>query len=139
MARSHLALALLLGLSGVACGGGPAEPETAASPLTGKKPGEAYTAYVSAIGNATEVHEIYPFLAAAARRAVTSDIEVLKAKVPAGVLKIQEEKIEGDKATLRVEASIRDTTGKEQPSSGAIRLLREGGLWKVESETWAPK
>ncbi len=138
MNRSAAFLSVALGLSLAACGGEPAHPETAVSPLAGKRPSAVYTSYVAAIGNATAIHEVYPFLSAAARRTVTSDLETLKLKVPSGVLKVTEEKIEGERATVRIDASIANA-GNEEPSTGTILFAREGGLWKIAKETWAPR
>jgi hypothetical protein len=139
MKRMLARVVLSLGLLGAAaCGASGAPADGEASALAGKKPGDAYTAYVSAIGNAVAINELHPYLSQGARKAMTSDLESVKARVPAGVLKFKDAKIEGDHATLHVEASI-NKGGKEVPAEGTVEMVREGGVWKVDKETWTPK
>jgi hypothetical protein len=134
LARVAVTLSLL---GAAACGASQAQPEGGAS-LAGKKPGEVYTAYVSAIGNAVSLQELHPYLSRAALDALPKDLEAVKARVPAGVLKIPETKVEGDRATILVHASMAGPGG-EVPSTGTITLVREGGVWKVDKETWKAK
>ena len=127
-----------LALGAAACGGASATPANESSFLVGKKPGDVYTAYTAAIGNATTIQELSPYLSRE-RKSNERDLEALKAKVPAGVLKLTAENIQGDKATLTVEATMTGAGGKEEPSVGTVVLVREDGAWKVDQETWKAK
>jgi hypothetical protein len=129
-----IALSLTL-LGAVACG---ASTPPAAEASTARRPGDAYVEYVAEIGNAGVLKELYPYLSTAARKR-TGDLETLKAKVPGGVLKILDEQIAGDKATVTLSATIQDKGGKEHPAAGTVVMVREDGGWKVDQESWAAK
>ncbi len=113
-------------------------------PLPGKprrplRPSDAYVDYVAAIGNAGTLgrgaalpHRRRP------QAARDRPPETLKAKVPGGVLKIVDEQVAGDKATVVVSGTIQEK-GKERPSQGTVVMLRQGGAWKVDQETWVPQ
>jgi hypothetical protein len=134
--RFSALLALSLGILAPGCGGStPSATQAVAAP----PPSEVYTAYVSAIGNASAAREVYPFLSAAGQRRVGADLETLKARVPGGTLKIIDERIQGGRATVIVSATIQDKAGREQLSTGTVVLVREGGGWKVDQESWAAK
>jgi hypothetical protein len=127
-----LALSISI-LAAPACGGSSPPPTEAAAP---RAPGDVYTDYVSAVGNAGSAREVYPFLSSAAQKRVGGDVEALKARSPGGRLKIMDEQIKGERATVIVSATIQDKKGKEQPSTGTVLLVREGGGWKVDQESW---
>jgi len=55
-----------------------------------------------------------------------------------GVLKIVDEQVAGDKATVTLTATLQQG-GKEVPANGTVVMVREGGAWKVDQETWARK
>jgi len=128
-----LALSLAL-LAAPGCGGSQPSAAEAASP---RAPGDLYTDYLTAAGNAGAAQEVYPFLSAAARKRVGGDLETLKGKLPGGRLKIVDEQIKGERATVIITGTIQDKKGKEQPSTGTVLLVREGGGWKVDQESWA--
>ncbi len=121
-------------LGAPACGGSTPAPTEAAAP---RAPGDVYTDYVSAVGNAGAAREVYPFLSGAAQKRVGGDVEGLKARLPGGRLKIMDEQIKGERATVIVTGTLQDKKGKEQPSTGTVLLVREGGAWKVDQESWA--
>ena len=133
---------ILVGVSALALGapacGGAGGSANDASALAGKKPGDVYTAYTAAIGNAVNIDELAPYLSRARRTSGPQDLEAVKAKVPGGVLKITAQEIQGDKATLTIEATIA-AGGHEVPSVGTIVMVREDGAWKVDQETWKAK
>ena len=95
-------------------------------------------AYVAAIGNAGAIGEVTPYLTAAGRKRLATDLEAMKAKVPGGVLKIVDEQVAGDKATVTLTATLQQG-GKEVPASGTVGMVREGGAWKVDQESWVRK
>ena len=127
------ALSLAL-LAAPACGGStPAANEAAAS-----RPSDVYTAYLSAVGNAGSIKEVHPFLSALAQKRAAGDLEALKARVPGGRLKILDEQIQGERATVMVSGTLQKQ-GKELPATGTVQLIREGGGWKVDQESWEAK
>jgi hypothetical protein len=128
--------ALSLAIGAPACGG--ATP-AANSAQAARRPSDVYVDYVTAIGNVTTIKELYPYLSVSAKKRLATDLETLKSKVPGGRLKFDDERIEGNKATLFVTATIQDTSGKEKPAEGTITMLREDDGWKVDQETWKPK
>jgi hypothetical protein len=95
-------------------------------------------AYVAAIGNAGALSEVKPYLTAAGQAQLATDLEAMKAKVPGGTLRIVAEKVAGDKATVTLTGTLQQE-GKEVPASGTVVMVREGGAWKVDQETWARK
>ncbi|APR76219.1 Hypothetical protein A7982_01566 [Minicystis rosea] len=121
-------------LGAPACGGS-TPPATEAAPARG--PGDAYVAYVTAIGNADRLQEVLPFVSSTGGKRLATDLNTLKANVPGGMLKIGSERVEGDKATVTISGTQRDKDGKEQPATGTVQLVREGGRWKVDQESWS--
>ncbi len=137
MTRRFLApIAVTLALFGAPACGGSAPPASEAASARG--PGDAYVAYVSAIGNAGNIGEVTPYLTSAGRKQLATDLEAMKARVPGGVLKIVDEQVAGDKATVTLTATLAQG-GKEVPASGTVVMLREGGAWKVDQESWVKK
>jgi hypothetical protein len=137
MKRRFLVLpALSLALLGApACGGStPPATETSAA----RRPSDAYADYIAAISNASTLREVLPLVSAAARKRLATDLETLKAKAPAGRLKIIDEQLQGERATVTVSATLQDQTGKERPATGTVVLVREDGGWKVDQESWKP-
>ncbi len=129
------ALSLALGAA-PACGDATPPPKTAQA---ARRPSDVYVDYVTAIGNASQIKEVYVYLSVSARKRLTTDLETLKTKVPGGRIKFEDERVEGDKATLIATATIQDTSGKERPAEGTIVMLREDDGWKVDQEAWKPK
>jgi hypothetical protein len=135
--RSFMPVALWLAILGTAivgaCGGS-TPPATDAASARG--PGDAYVDYVAAIGNAGTLREVLPHLSAGGRQRLASDLETLKTKVPAGRLKIVDERRDGERATVTVAGTLQDRTGKERPATGTVVMVREDGAWKVDQESW---
>lgn len=120
----------LLGTA-AACGG-TTQPATTATAST---PSDAYLAYVSAIGNAGSMSEILPFLSPAAKGRA-GNLETVKAKMPGGRLLFLGDRIEGNKATVTVKATIQDASKREVKAIGTVVMVRDDGAWKVDQETW---
>ena len=137
--RSPALLALSIAILAAPACGGSTPPADAATEGTARAPGDVYTAYLSAVGNAGSAQEVYPFLSGAAQKRVGADLETLKARVPGGTLQIIDERIHGDRATVIVSGTIQDKKGKEQQATGTVLLVHEGRGWKVDQETWTPK
>jgi hypothetical protein len=124
----------ILGATTVGACGGSTPPASEAAQARG--PGDAYVEYVAAIGNAGTLREVLPYLSAAGRQHVATDLETLKTKVPAGRLKIVDERRDGERATVTVSGTLQDRTGKERPATGTVVMVREEGAWKVDQESW---
>ena len=117
--------------------GPPPPPVLKGTPLPagGGEPGKAYTAYLKIIA-AGDMKGFLGACSAARSKEASSDPDfkkifpMLKAMQPTGV-KITGGAIDGTNATLLA-------TGKDdnQVSNGTITMVKEGGAWKVEKESW---
>lgn len=108
-------------------------------PADGGEPGKAYRAYIVILkaGNPAKIKA-----AISAERAKQMSDDDLKKMLPMiqammpNDIKIGSGAVDGDHATLNV-------TGKEKEggakSTGTVDLVREGGVWKVEKESWSTK
>src|SRR6185437_11108210 len=125
--RSLAPIVVTLAFAGVPACGGSTPPASEAASARG--PGDAYVAYVSAIGNAGNLAEVKPYLTSAGQTRLATDLEAMKSKVPGGVLKIVDEQVAGDKATVTLTATLQQA-GKEVPANGTVVMVREGGVWR---------
>ena len=109
----------------------------AALPAGGGDPGKAYAAYLKTVSSGNM---------AALKKAVTSDrakqmddpdfkkmFPLIQAMQPKKIV-ITGGAIDGDSATL---TATGDQDGT--PATGSIDMKREGGVWKVEHESWKSK
>ena len=114
----------------------PAEAKLEGTPLAagGGEPGKAYLAYtkILASGNIAAVKK-----AVSAARAKQMDDPEFKQMFPLvqamepKKIKITGGAMNGDKATL---TATGDSEGS--PAKGTIEMVREGGSWKVDKESW---
>ena len=135
LSRVLASISIAIVLAGAPACGGSTPPATEAAPARG--PGDAYVAYLSAIGNADKLAEVLPLVSSTGGRRLATDLNTMKSNVPGGILKIITEKVDGARATVTLTGTLRDKDGKEQPATGTVQLVREGGHWKVDQESWS--
>jgi hypothetical protein len=112
----------------------PAAPKGKPLPADGGEPAKAYRAYLKTIqgGNVAQIRSAVT----AERSKQVSDkdmkemIPLLQAMAPKN-LKITGGAIDGEHATL-----IATSKDGSETMNGTITMLREGGAWKVEQESW---
>lgn len=106
-------------------------------PAGGGEPGKAYEKYRKALF-AGDLETLRTLVSA--ERAADMDKPEFKEMFPLiqemmpKNIRITGGAIDGDKATLKVDAST-----KEEKSTGTITMVREGGQWKVQKESWSSR
>lgn len=115
----------------------------AASTIHAQKPQSAtefYLAYKAAFDKAKKIEDIYPFMAAsrldqmkstpAADRAMMFDM--IKTMGAVNDVKVLKETASATGATLDVEG----VDAAKAKQTGVITLVKEGGAWKLDKESW---
>lgn len=106
-----------------------------------KTPTQAYLEYVAAVNKARTLAEVLPHLSAEYRGMLESRpnadqpvwLQRLKDAQPAKDLKITKETISGEKCTLEGTG----TSDKGNALKGKIMLVKEGGAWKLDEQSWS--
>lgn len=116
-----------------------APPEIKGKPLPagGGEPGKAYFAYLKVL-KAGDVDKILASLVAERAKQTPKDqvkkmLPLIQEMVPKDI-KYVSGGIDGDKATLNLTG-----TDHGSKSTGTVDMVKEGGVWKVEKESWSTK
>jgi hypothetical protein len=99
-----------------------------------------YMEYRAAFDKAKKIEEVLPYMAAANRKEVESTppaervkmFEMVKAFNVVTNVKVLKEERTANGATLSVEGIDED----KKKATGTVRIIREGGAWKLEGESW---
>jgi len=105
-----------------------------------KTASQFYIDYRAAFDKARTVDELLPFMSAESRKQVEATpaadrvkmFELMKAMGKVTNLKIVKETKTADGATLNAEGLDAD----KKKTTGIISIIKEGGAWKVGSESW---
>ena len=108
---------------------------------TYKTGGEFYVAYRAAFIKAKAIDELLPWMAKARRDQVTKTpadersmmFDLMKEMDDNENIKVVKETPKGEGAELQVEATSK---GSKTKSTAAISLVKEGGAWKLDKESW---
>lgn len=111
-----------------------AAPKGTPLPANGGDPGKAYAAYLKAF-NASDIPALRKALAAERAKDIDSPEfkqmwPMIQAMQPKNI-KVTGGAIDGETATLLASAK-----GDDGVSNGTITMVREGGAWKVQKESW---
>ena len=114
-------------------------PVFAQAPAAGSA-SEAYLKYRKAFDSAKKIDELLPYMVAARRKDVEATpaaeraemFDMIKTMGALTDLKVVKETPAGSEATLTVEALDSD----KAKSTGTIQIVKEGGSWKVGTESW---
>ncbi len=106
-----------------------------------KSPTQAYLEYQAAVQKATTLAEILPRLSAEYRAMLESQpkkdhpvwLGRLKETSNMKDLKITKETISGNRCTLEGTG----TSARGNPVHGKVSMVKEGGVWKLDEESWA--
>jgi hypothetical protein len=106
-------------------------------PADGGDPGKAYRAYI-VILKAGNPARIKASLSAERAKQMSDDelkkmLPMIQAMMPDDI-KIGSGAVDGDHATLNVTGQEKESKAK---STGTVDLVKEGGAWKVEKESWS--
>ncbi len=103
-------------------------------------PSAEYLKYVAAISTARSIKDLTPFISAPKLKELdamppSQQEQCLKfmQTVTAKNVKVDSEKIEGNRATLAVSGT--DACGGG-PTTGTVLMVKENGTWKLEKENW---
>lgn len=144
MSPRTLAVALAFACAPIACAHD--VPTRSGSAVAREQtPTERYEQFRVRLARADSLDELLPLTSAAVRdetdkrpesfrKALLVDLKAREVEH----LRVVEERFEGDRATLRVEATVvidpeRKTRG---PARATVKLVREGGVWFVDEESW---
>lgn len=136
---SLLGLASLLG-----CAAHP-PTRTGSAVASVQSPTERYESYRAALARAEQLEELLPLTSSgvrdemakrppAYRKAILND---LKAR-DGGDLRVVDERVDGDVATLTVEGTqvVDPARGVRSRGRASVVLLRQEGAWRVDEEIW---
>ncbi|MEO8483941.1 MAG: hypothetical protein ABI634_17150 [Acidobacteriota bacterium] len=106
----------------------------------GQTASQFYVAYRAAFDKATKVDELLPYMSAAQKKQIEATpaaerpkmFEFLKMVATLTDVKVTKEEKAGTGATLT--ATGVDSDKKKQ--TGTIKIVREGGAWKLGEESW---
>lgn len=125
-----MAIALVIGAPGA----------TRAQPSPDDGPFETYAAYLAALQSARTIEDLAPWLAASSR-AMIDETPADERPMLFGMLQamganlkdveLSGVTVDGAKASLDVTASLDSSA-----MAGTIKLVREDGAWRIESEGW---
>ena len=116
-----------------------AAPAFASAEQTSQSATEFYQAYRKAFANAQKIEDLLPMMAASRRKQVektpaderTMMFEMVKEMAAdQGDVKVLKETLNANGAELAVQ-------GKS--GTGTITLVKEGGAWKLDKESWTSK
>jgi len=115
------------------------------SVATEQTPTERYETYRSTLARAWSLDQLLPLTSRAVRdetdkrpesfrKALLADLQARKV----AHLRVVEERVDGDHATLMVDAVtvIDPATKTRGPGRATVRLVRENGVWCVDEEVW---
>lgn len=102
-----------------------------------------YMEYRKAFDAAKKVEDLMPYLSAKTKAQITATpaaqradmFEMMKMMGTITNVKVTKETPAGGNATLTVEALDPD----KKPTVGTISVVKEGGAWKIGSESWSSK
>jgi len=109
----------------------------------GGKASGTYKQYREALGKATKVEEVLPFLAKESRARVEKAPEDQRSRVLA-ILKLSSEEIldltvvKEAKTETGVRLEVRGITGSGEDATGTVDMVREEGAFRVGKEDWTP-
>jgi hypothetical protein len=115
---------------------------TQAAPPKAQTATEFYFAYRAAFDKATKVEDLFPYVTAGMRKQVEATPEAQRPQMfgmmkamnaLTGVKVLKEEQGPDGSTVLTAEGLGAD--GKKQ--TGKITIVKEGGAWKLGSETWS--
>jgi hypothetical protein len=102
-----------------------------------------YMEYVAAFAKAKGIEEIFPYMAAENRKQAEATpkaerdkmFEMIKMLGHTDIKVLKEEAGPSGGATLSVEGIDSD----KKKSTGTVTLIKEGGAWKIQKESWTTK
>ena len=114
---------------------------TLASAAPAGTPGEAYLAYRKAFDRAKAFEELWPFMdqatlvraKAAPPREAQALFQVIKSLADVKNVSVVKETVTGDSAVLEAAG---DNAGTGHRSRATVKLVKEGGVWKIQNESW---
>lgn len=114
----------------------------AAEPQT---PKEAYVKYHAAMLAANKIEELQPYLCKRVNKEINETPGMMRPmmfglmkSVMQAAVKIESEKVDGDKATLNLlpDYSKAPKADPNEKGSGSVILVKEDGSWKIDKEKW---
>jgi hypothetical protein len=102
-------------------------------------PLEFYESYLAVLAKATSLDQLLPFYTkelATGLQGMPKDMQGNYLKMNVRVLtnlKVIKQTVTADRARYEFEATLADG----RPTNGSASLVKEGGAWKVDDESWA--
>src|SRR5262245_17915484 len=102
-----------------------------------------YLEYVAAFAKAKSIEQIFPYMAAENRKQAEATpkaerekmFEMIKMLGHSDIKVLKEETGAGGTTVLSVEGVDSD----KKKSTGTVTLIKEGGAWKIQKESWTTK
>lgn len=112
--------------------------------LAEQTPTQFYQRFLKAQAKSQDLKSLSPFFTRAKVKKLNtySDAELVKfhqiiKMMNIHAIRIEEEKLRGDQATLTATAKMNSFSGKVIPAWGTVELVKESGSWKISEETWS--